>query len=54
MQKRCDVIIIDSPPVISVTDSEILSRIMDGTILVVSADLTEIDLMTNAVKTYKE
>ena len=49
MRKHFDVIIMDSPPIISVTDSEILSRIADGTILVVSADSTEIDLMTNAV-----
>ncbi len=53
MRKRFDVIIIDSPPIISVTDSEILSRIADGTILIVSADKTEIDLMETAVKLLK-
>jgi len=49
MRRTFDVIIMDSPPIISVTDSEILSRIADGTILIVSADSTEIDLMTTAV-----
>ncbi len=49
MRRIFDVIIMDSPPIISVTDSEILSRIADGTILIVSADSTEIDLMTTAV-----
>ena len=49
MRKRFDMIVLDSPPIISVTDSEILSRIVDGTILIVSAESTEVDLMTNAV-----
>ena len=49
IRKRFDMIILDSPPIISVTDSEILSRVVDGTILVVSAESTEVDLMTTAV-----
>lgn len=40
-----DVVIFDSPPIIAVTDSEILSRLVDATILVVSANQTEIELM---------
>ncbi len=50
MRKRFDMIIIDSPPIISVTDSEILSRMVDGSILVVSAENTEIDMMKHAVE----
>ncbi|MEP7146456.1 MAG: polysaccharide biosynthesis tyrosine autokinase [bacterium] len=38
-----DFIIIDSPPYISVTDAEILFRIADGTILVLSAGKTPAD-----------
>ena len=53
MRSSFDMIILDSPPVISVTDSEILSRIVDGTILVVSADSTEKEIMTNAVDLVK-
>jgi capsular exopolysaccharide synthesis family protein len=45
-----DQIIIDSPPIIAVTDSEILSAIVDGTILVVSANHTEMELMEKAVQ----
>jgi capsular exopolysaccharide synthesis family protein len=44
-----DVIIIDSPPFISVTDSEILSRTSDGTIMIVQANKTPMDTF---LKTY--
>jgi polysaccharide biosynthesis transport protein len=53
MREEYDIIIIDSAPIIAVTDSEILSRIVDGTLLVVSADKTEIGLMKNAVELIK-
>lgn len=49
-----DVIIIDSPPIIAVVDAEILSQQVDGTILVVSADKTEIRLMKEAVQLLKQ
>lgn len=45
-----DIIIIDSPPFISVTDSEILFNITNGTILVCRANMTPIEAF---VKTYK-
>jgi capsular exopolysaccharide synthesis family protein len=45
-----DIIVIDSPPFISVTDSEILFNITDGTLLVCRANLTPIETF---VKTYK-
>ena len=48
-----DIVILDSPPIIAVTDSEILSSIVDGTIIVVSADTTEIELMERAVELIK-
>jgi tyrosine-protein kinase Etk/Wzc len=48
-----DMVIIDSPPIIAVTDSEILSNMVDGTLIVVSADTTEIDLMERAVELIK-
>jgi capsular exopolysaccharide synthesis family protein len=53
MRRRFDMIIIDSPPIISVTDSEILSRMVDGTILVVSAESTEVEMMKHAVELMK-
>jgi Mrp family chromosome partitioning ATPase/uncharacterized protein involved in exopolysaccharide biosynthesis len=54
MKDYFDVIIIDSAPIIAAIDSEILSRIVDGTILVVSADRTETDLMLDAVDLMKQ
>ncbi len=44
-----DLVVIDSPPIIAVTDSEILSRIADASILVAAAGETDIELMTKAV-----
>ncbi len=38
-----DIIVVDSPPFISVTDPEILVRITDGTILVVQANKTPME-----------
>ncbi|MDD5362897.1 MAG: polysaccharide biosynthesis tyrosine autokinase [Ignavibacteria bacterium] len=45
-----DIIVIDSPPLISVTDSEILFNICDGTILVSRANVTPFDAF---LKTYR-
>ncbi len=45
-----DYIIIDSPPLIPVTDSEIIAQIADGTILVVSSNNTEMDLLEKSVE----
>ncbi len=53
MRRRFDMIILDSPPIISVTDSEILSRMVDGTILIVSAESTEVEMMKHAVDLMK-
>jgi tyrosine-protein kinase Etk/Wzc len=44
-----DYVIVDSPPVVAVTDSEIISSLVDGTILVVSANNTEMELMEKAI-----
>ena len=54
MRDEYDLVVIDSPPIIAVTDSEILSSMVDGTVLVVSADTTEIDLMERAVELIKQ
>ncbi|MBV6478508.1 MAG: hypothetical protein HGGPFJEG_01263 [Ignavibacteria bacterium] len=43
MREIYDIVIIDSPPFISVTDAEILFRITDGTILVLRANKTPSD-----------
>lgn len=44
LKTKYDYVILDSPPFISVTDSEILARITDGTALVVLANKTPIDV----------
>ncbi|KKI93270.1 capsular biosynthesis protein [Bacillus sp. SA1-12] len=43
-----DVIIFDSPPVLAVTDAQILSNLTDGVVLVVSSGKTEIDAAKKA------
>jgi len=50
LKSEFDMIILDSPPVVAVTDSEILSGLTDGTVLVTSANITETDLMKKAVE----
>ena len=50
LRNEYDLIILDSPPVMAVSDAEILSRISDGNILVVSADSTEIDWLEESVE----
>lgn len=43
-----DVVIIDSPPVMTITDAEVLSHIVDMSILVVFAEKTEVDWLIEA------
>ncbi len=43
LRKKYDLIIVDAPPVGVVTDSAILSTIVDGTLLVVASGKTEIE-----------
>lgn len=40
LKAASDMLIIDAPPVIAVTDAGVLSRLVDGTLLVVSAGIT--------------
>jgi succinoglycan biosynthesis transport protein ExoP len=40
LRSRCDLLLIDSPPVLPVTDPLVLAAVADGTLLVVSADQT--------------
>lgn len=54
MREKYDIVILDSPPIIAVTDSEILSTMVDGTILIVSADTTEFELMERSIELMKK
>lgn len=53
LSNEFDIIIVDSPPILTVTDAEILSKLVDETILVVSANSTDSDLMTKSVALLK-
>lgn len=43
-----DMIIFDTPPVLAVTDAQVLANQMDGTILVISSGTTEVDRAVKA------
>ncbi len=53
MRNLYDIIVLDSPPIVAVTDAEILSRLVDASILVVSSESTESDLMQKSVDLLK-
>ncbi|RAK19843.1 capsular exopolysaccharide synthesis family protein [Anoxybacillus vitaminiphilus] len=46
--KRFDLVIFDTPPVLAVTDAQILANKCDGTVLVVSSGKTEIEAAVKA------
>ena len=50
MQERYDVIIFDSPPVLTVTDSLVLSKYMDGTIVVARAAKTSYEAVRQGLR----
>jgi capsular exopolysaccharide synthesis family protein len=54
MLKIFDFIILDSPPIQSVTDSLTLSRLVDGTLLVTRAGKTTYDMMESGLKKLHE
>lgn len=54
LKEKFDYIILDTPPVQAVTDSQILSTKADGTILVVRAEGTKKDSVQNALSLLKK
>ncbi len=50
MKASYDVVIIDTPPVIAVTDAVLLSAKVDGVIMVVKANVTKVDLIKEAME----
>jgi len=48
-----DIIVIDSPPILAVTDTEVLSNFVDASMLVVSSNSTELDWTKQAVDLLK-
>jgi len=54
MKTHFDYIIVDSAPMVTVIDSEILAKYVDGIIVVVSADTTQNKLMNETLELIKE
>jgi len=50
MQKKYDFVVIDSPPVLSVTDSIVLSKIVGGTIFVIKAGKSTYEIVNKGLK----
>ncbi|MBM4363642.1 MAG: CpsD/CapB family tyrosine-protein kinase, partial [Deltaproteobacteria bacterium] len=54
LRERFDCVVIDSPPIVPVTDSAVLSTLVDGTVLVVRAFQTSRDLGKRAVRALRD
>jgi len=54
MLESYDFVLLDSPPIQSVTDSLTLSRLVDGTVLVVRSGKTTYDTLDNGMKKMRE
>ncbi len=52
MRDKYDFILFDSPPILSVTDAQILSKIADGTIIVVRAASTTFEQLESTLKLF--
>ncbi|MGD8779506.1 MAG: polysaccharide biosynthesis tyrosine autokinase [Ignavibacteria bacterium] len=50
LKSKFDYIILDSPPIVAVTDAEILSTLADGTVLVVKANETDKHLVERSIE----
>lgn len=50
LKEDFEIIVIDSPPILAVTDAEILSRIADLSLLVAAAEITEIEVLKRAAE----
>jgi capsular exopolysaccharide synthesis family protein len=53
LNEQFDVIVWDSPPLMTVTDSLILSKILDGTVLVIKAGKTTYEMVERGLKVLK-
>ncbi len=51
MKPKYDYVLIDSPPLATVTDAELLSSYVDGTVVVSLASKTRLDLLVNTIDT---
>lgn len=54
LAERFDRVLLDSPPVLAVTDAVVLSRLSDGVMLIAQAGKTQIDDITTAARQFKD
>jgi polysaccharide biosynthesis transport protein len=54
LKDRFDTVIIDSPPVVPVTDATVLSTLVDGVVLVVRSAKTTTDLIRRALRSLRD
>lgn len=54
LQERFDRVIIDSPPIIAVTDATVLSTLVDGVVVVVRASKTTKEMVRRALKSLRD
>jgi len=52
-KQQYDLVIFDTPPVLAVTDAQIMADFVDGAMLVVRSKVTELDAATKAVEALK-
>jgi len=52
-KEQYDLVIFDTPPVLAVTDAQIMADFVDGAMLVVRSKVTELDAATKAVEALK-
>ncbi|MFH0788474.1 MAG: polysaccharide biosynthesis tyrosine autokinase [Pseudomonadota bacterium] len=52
--KEYDRVIIDSPPVVAVTDSILLSRFVEGVVVVIQTGVTTRDVLSNSIRQLKD
>jgi len=54
LEQRFDRILLDSPPVLAVTDAVVLSRLTNGVIVVAQAGKSQLDDVVNAARQFKD
>ena len=54
LYKKFDVVVVDSSPIMAVTDSLILSKVVDGTILVAKSGKTTYDVTRRGLKSLND